>query len=95
VRILLLMIAALFAAVFIFGLTYFPDAPIYPDRSGGFLGKYGAVHTEEMYDHYLLWSRVTIGLFLLTFIGLVLSAIFPAKKDEPDPPPHNSEDIKS
>lgn len=94
-RVMLLVIAALFAGVFIFGMTYFPDAPIYPDKSGGFRGKYGAVHTEEMYDHYVLWSRVTIVLFLVTFVGLVLSTLFPAKKDEANRPPQDSDAPKN
>jgi len=92
---MLLVIAALFAGVFIFGMTYFPDAPIHPDKSGGFRGKYGAVHTAKMYDHYVLWSRVTIGLFLTTFVGLVLSTIFSAKKEEPDTLQQDSDATKN
>ncbi len=61
-----LIVSVLFSLIFIGGMLYFPDAPIY-EKNGAYLGKYGASHSEAMYERYRLWKVVVITAFVATF----------------------------
>lgn len=63
-----LIISVLFALIFVGGMLYFPDAPIY-EKDGAYIGKYGAVHSEATYERYRLWKMVVIAAFAATFIS--------------------------
>lgn len=60
----LTLTACLFAAVTgIYGIYYFPDAPIRQTESGGYVGKVGKPHTREEFEAFTRWKQAMVIAF--------------------------------
>jgi hypothetical protein len=90
-------IGAVMAAVFIYVLGRFPDAPIHRCVAGtayaimqhpsGYCGKQGQPHTEEDYRAYESWNAI---LFTVWPVGMASIAILRYVRRKPSPVPENS-----
>ena len=76
-RILLPSAGVIFMAALIAQMILFPDNPIYP-KNGGYVGKYGAVHTREEYEVFIAINRVILVAALASFGGFFCSVVFGA-----------------
>jgi hypothetical protein len=72
----------LLAVVFIGGILYFPDAPIYR-KGGAFVGKYGQVHPESHFLAYRYWTYGVIAVFLAMFAACIASMAWTGREDAP------------
>ena len=65
---ILFCVLATMAAVFVYGLIFYTDAPIHP-CGNGFCGKWGHPHTAAEYHAFLTWQATflatwAVGLFI-------------------------------
>jgi hypothetical protein len=67
---------AIMAAVFVYGLIFFIDAPIRP-CGNGFCGKTGIAHTAAEYHDFAVWERTLLITWIVgvpIHFGLLLMA---------------------
>ena len=63
------------AAILVYGIIAFPDAPIRQTASG-YVSKHGTPHTRDEYEQFKLWEKLVLasfGLAFLTGFGAVVS----------------------
>jgi hypothetical protein len=80
-RIATFVFSITFVIIFISGILLFPDAPIY-QKDQIYLGKYGAIHTQDTFNDYRLWKILSITSFLISFILNFLLIISKSDKEQ-------------
>lgn len=63
--------AMVILGMFIYGMVMFPDAPISPSPHG-YYGRFGNPHSEAEYQHFVLWSRAYLAVFVLAMVYVII-----------------------
>lgn len=85
-RCLLPLSATTFAVLLISMMLLYPDAPV-TAKAGQYLGKYGALHSQESFQTYTMLNRSLLASSLVLFALLVCSVVFhPPPQATPEPP---------
>ena len=56
------------AAALVYGVYYFPDAPI-RQTAGGYAGKHGAPRSREDFEAFVRWERTMFIAFPVAFVS--------------------------
>jgi hypothetical protein len=72
---LLLLSVLSAAAVGIYGIYNFPDAPV-REKADGYAGKYGKPYTKEDFEGFVIWKKSLFASFAATFtLGFTLALL--------------------